>query len=728
MLDLNAPTRTVAGVDLAADSGDPRAFHVLPGPPRVAAGDAGPELVLLRFHGDDGALAGGHLQLTVEAGHPAERLEEARAALVAELGDETVELRPLIPAAATAELLFLGRETDADGGLGSLVRRGFGTAAATFDPPHRARFALDLDAAGVRLVEAALASGGAPVGVVYRLTVEGLWPATSVVARIDWQRVYDHFSVHRRRGSVLLVEDLKQITERLVEERAIEIHAVQSLEPAEGEAAPGLDVALAWIQREVMERFCEPVMELSRTPAKTSLGAVGEVFGAGSAFAVKATTQIERLTGEIDLGRSAVVARTLTVQAHLADLLGGAPLAGHVADAARDHPFFRRFALRVAATRPLPELHLAEAVLHFRYGTHASSARLDAGASEARFETWADASADGSWSLAPELRFDAGAPVAGGETVRRPALTGTSRELALDLEALAGLRRLKLVAPADPRVVATRVEVEHRRDGSRRAGHEVMLAAPAAGTGAGDAAASAAAEAELWLSDFLPGDRIEVKPAYLTADGQLLEGPSLVADTRVLRLPPPFPGTMTVQLVADDDWSELERVLVAIEKTAGGPSGAFVLTAPGELVPVALDLPDPADRSYRYRVTRTLAGGAVEEDPWVTADASVLVVGRIAADRLVVDVTPVGPELAAAGILLIEVELLYLDVDHRIRETGTLVLRARADRPRWSIAIADPSRRSYEYRVTVHRTDGTREAGPWTRASDRILPIPVTSR
>lgn len=721
MLDLHAPTRTVAGVDLAADSGDPRAFHVLPGPPRVAAGDAGPELVLLRFHGDDGALTGGHLQLTVEAGHPAERLEAARTALAAELGDDRVELRPLIPAAASAELLFLGRETDADGGLGGLVRRGFGTSPAVFDPPHRARFAVDLDAAGVRLVEAALASGGAPVGVVYRLTVEGLWPATSVVARVDWQRVYDHFSVHRRRGSVLLVEDLKQITERLIEEKAIEIHAVQSLAPAEGEEAPGLDVALAWIQREVMERFCEPVMELSRTPARASLGGVGEVFGAGSAFAIKATTQIERLTGEIDLGRSAVVARTLTVQAHLADLLGGAPLDAHVADAARDHPFFRRFGLRVAATRPLPELHLAETVLHFRYGTHASSARLDAGTSEARFETWADASPDGSWSLAPELRFDGDAPVAGGETLRPAAIGGTSRELALDLEALAGLRRLKLVAPADPRIVATRVEVEHRRDGSRRGGHEVMLAAPAAGE-------TGAAETELWLSGFLPGDRIEVKPSYLTADGRLLEGAPLLADTRVLRLPPPFPGTMTVQLVADDDWSELERVLVAIEKTAGGPSGAFVLTAPGELVPVALDLPDPGDRGYRYRVTRTLAGGAVEEDPWVTADASVLVVGRVAADRLVVDVTPVGPELAAAGILAIEVELLYVDVDNRLRETETVVLRARADRPRWSIAIADPGRRSYEYRVTVHRTGGARETGPWTRTSDRILPIPVTSR
>jgi hypothetical protein len=43
VLDLSAPLRTVAGVDLAADAFDPARFHVLPARPRVAVGEAGPE-------------------------------------------------------------------------------------------------------------------------------------------------------------------------------------------------------------------------------------------------------------------------------------------------------------------------------------------------------------------------------------------------------------------------------------------------------------------------------------------------------------------------------------------------------------------------------------------------------------------------------------------------------------------------------------------------------------
>jgi hypothetical protein len=184
---------------------------------------------------------------------------------------------------------------------------------------------------------------------------------------------------------------------------------------------------------------------------------------------------------------------------------------------------------------------------------------------------------------------------------------------------------------------------------------------------------------------------------------------------------------MTVQLLSDDDWSGLDRVVVAVQKSPDAPTGTFVFTGPGELVPVALDLPDPTDRSFRYRVTRTWAGGAVEEDGWAPSDASLVVVGRVASDKLVVDLAPVGPELTAAGVRLIEIELSYLDVANRIREQHTVVVQARAEKPRWQIAIADPRRRSYEYRVIVHRTSGAREVGPWTSTDARILPIPITA-
>jgi hypothetical protein len=257
-----------------------------------------------------------------------------------------------------------------------------------------------------------------------------------------------------------------------------------------------------------------------------------------------------------------------------------------------------------------------------------------------------------------------------------------------------------------------------------QAAREVVLAGGAAPEATGGTAHGVASET-VWFHDFQLQDTLAVAVRYLTADGRQIDGPTLSADTRVLRLPPAFPGQMTVQLLSDDDWSDLERVVVAIQRSPDAPSGTFTFDAPGNLVPVALDLPDPADRSFRYRVTRTWASGAVEEDEWVTTDVSLVVVGRVASDKLVVDITPVGPELTAAGVRLIEVELAYLDIPNRVRENRTVVIQARAERPRWQIAITDPTRRDYEYRVIVHRVTGTREVGPWTASSARILTVPI---
>ena len=80
--------------------------------------------------------------------------------------------------------------------------------------------------------------------------------------------------------------------------------------------------------------------------------------------------------------------------------------------------------------------------------------------------------------------------------------------------------------------------------------------------------------------------------------------------------------------------------------------------------------------------------------------------GKTSANRLVVDVTPVGPELPQVGIRMIEVELSYVDPLHEVRDQKTLVIAAKADHPRWEVAIQDPKLRGYDYRLTVYKVSG----------------------
>jgi hypothetical protein len=141
---------------------------------------------------------------------------------------------------------------------------------------------------------------------------------------------------------------------------------------------------------------------------------------------------------------------------------------------------------------------------------------------------------------------------------------------------------------------------------------------------------------------------------------------------------------------------------------------------------VSLDLPDPTDRTYRYRVARTLASGE-QIDDWQKTDASVLFVGRVAANKLVVDVKTLGDlELPEAGISTIEVLLQYLDPDNQVRDIQTAVFRARADTYHWEVALKDPTHRAYQYQVTVYRNSGQQQVGPFSTSTDSTLYIPIT--
>jgi hypothetical protein len=328
---------------------------------------------------------------------------------------------------------------------------------------------------------------------------------------------------------------------------------------------------------------------------------------------------------------------------------------------------------------------------------------------------WADQAADRTWSLPTHVTLTSDAPVDPGADVQLPTYSGQGGELRLDLAQALGLRSIEIRASPDDRVLMARVGIQQMRAGNVLGDpREVMVVAPSP-------------PQTVWLRDYQAGDGFVITVKYLLKDNRTVQLSPFPADTRTVRLPPPFPGTMSVQIFSDDDWSGLDRVLLTIQKTPDAPTGVFTFDKPGMAVAVDLDMPDPTDRSYRYKVTRTLTDETVEEDDWVTSDRSSLLVGRVSASTLVVDVVPVGPELPTAGISLIEVQLQYVDAANQILNNPTAIIRARADKYHWVVPLKNAALTSYEYRVTVHRSSGATQSGDWVTSSDRILPIPVTA-
>jgi hypothetical protein len=715
VLDLSIPARTVGGVDLAGDSEDPFAFYILPAPPHVVLRDGQPAINLLRFVSND-SLTGGYLSLDLELSYPQTVLDAAIEQLRDTLKDHQnrVTLRPAPAIDGSAELMFVGQETDSDGTISALLSRSYGRVTPSLMSPFAANFSLMLSADGVKLVEAAMRSGGAPIGAIFRLTVEGLRPAQRIVASVDWSRVYEHLSSEFTAGSVFSVEDIQRQSEKLVEQKVVTIQAVQAVAADAGAPTPDLGPALEWIQREIVERCCEPMLSLSREPAHASLGAMGEIFGVGSAFAIKSLTQMEHDVSQIDFRRDLVVKRTLTAQAHLADFVGGASVDQHISDAGLHDSFFDRVSLHLTTAQPLASCFTSELVAQFAYGPTQVPIRLTPTVADGRAEAWADQASNRTWTLPIEVTLAPDAPFDAGTRVQLDTLSGQGGVLKLDLAAALGVWSIDFCANPDDRVAMANVAVQQIRAGKAVGDpHQTMLAAPTT-------------QHVIWLRGYRPGDRFVMTLKYLLKDDRIIQLAPVSIDTRTVRLPPAFPGTLTVQVFSDDDWSDLDHVSLTIQKAPDTQASTFLFDKPGMAVAVDLEMPDPADRSYRYKVSRFLADGTEEDDDWITSDRSSQLVGRVAGNMLVVDVVPVGPELPAVGVSLIEVALQYVDAANQILNNPTAVIRAHADKFRWVVPLKNPALTSYEYQVTVHRTSGATQVGNWTTSTDRILAIPVT--
>ena len=709
MLDLSSSTRTVNGVTIAPDSELPSTFYVVPVGARPAPG---PDLHLLRYV-NNGQLTGGYLRLAMDCGVDDAALAAATATLSADVG-KPVTLSPLPLIEAEADLVFYGRHDATPGAATPFVLDRYGSSPLELNSPHRGVFALSLTADGVQLVEAGLRSGQLPVGVTCRLTVEGLWPAAPVTARVDWRSVYDHFSTSYRMGALLFADDVNQLMQSLQQNSAVQVSVIES--PVAGAAAGSTDAvianALAFVQNVLLAQFCRPVMPLQTDPAHATLGDAAALLNLGAAFEVVALTQIENTQACFDFSEATVARRVLTAQSTLGNLLGGQDPAGFISDAGVDDPFFKQFHLDCRTASPLADLHLSEVLLDVAYGSASGSIRLTPPAPTGGFDCYADASADGSWTITPRATFAADSPVDPNVVVALPAFTGNTRDLTLDLGRLLGLARFDVLGPADPRVVATAATVARSASGVARGQVQLSLT-------------PGAPQASAWFRDQQPDDVVTVSGVHLLDDGRQVPIVPATIDTALFRLPNPFAGSITVQLVTDPVWTDLSQVVVAIGKDASAPTKTFSFTAPGAAA-VALDQPDPTDRTYRYQVSRVVAG-VNSTDPWLVSDAPLLAVGRVSAGDLVVDVEPVGPELTVAGLRQLAVDLLYVDVAHQLRAEHTVVIAAKADAYRWEVHLADPTLRTYQFRITKILLTGESHPGAWTDSSDPVLPIPITA-
>jgi len=318
MLLLDSKQLEFDGITVFPDHADPMQYYYLPLMPHLttvkdpAAGNAEvPQFSLIRFRGRAGT--GGFLNFDVNIGAGDDRLDEIRRQIQNEerLRDPP-RLAPVTTVSGTVRLLMLGKQsgdaaTAAPGTEAGpqFVLKMDHSATPSLYGNNQAAFSIRLDAAGVTVIEKALAGEILPIAVVYSLNYLGLRPAYAVRLNIDWNRVQQHMDETYSGGFLFSSVDISNSVDELVENRAIVLEADTFV--TENEENKSItdrrDAALNQVRSMITEAFFQPTLppiepgkeeEWSKA-LRIAAGVAGAIGGGPAAMVASRSTSTSRM-------------------------------------------------------------------------------------------------------------------------------------------------------------------------------------------------------------------------------------------------------------------------------------------------------------------------------------------------------------------------------------------------------------------------------------------------
>ena len=233
--------------------------------------------------------------------------------------------------------------------------------------------------------------------------------------------------------------------------------------------------------------------------------------------------------------------------------------------------------------------------------------------------------------------------------------------------------------------------------------------------------------------------RLVIRPEAGLEDAKLrTEGKLFYKDGAQVPLPPqdwspqelivinePRENILRVQVILADPGNEYQKVTVRLRYEQGNRvvEEPLELTTHAEMKEWAVRLEDPTVREWTYQATLIKKSGDIDTTEWLEGKDNQLILGVRAVDVIPVQVTWLIPP--AGDTLAVKIDLRYIDTANGVRwERSELIRGQHSGDFRWSIAIVDPKKRSYDYRVTEFtRSSGAKE-GPWTPSDQTMLVLP----
>lgn len=766
MLYLHPPFYVIDGVSILPDHEDPTQFYFMPLVPRLgtatdsATGLSVPQLSLVKFRGEAGN--GGFLDFDVNLGLDDERRTRIESKLQSRAGlRDKPRLTPIPVVGGSVKLMMLGADSadpptdpatdpaadpSADPSTAEPVRfvvKMEHAASPSLYGDNQAAFSVQLDQAGVTVMERALQGEMAPIGVVYRLDYLALRPLYAYRIKADWSRVQTHFEETFGFSLFFASSEVTKVIDQLIEDEVIDIQLDTFVleNEANTDVLSRRDAIVAEVQRMVLESFFEASLEpvpqdkpdetMETVSNVALLLATGGLAGAcGFRYRKVDLTRIDKKTLDINVNERGVVKQSIYPQGHLAGLFQvlrepGIELDRFVTSVDLDDPWFRRRRLKLIPRVDFGFEQVASLDVRLDYQGNITNRILERESDRPEIE-WDSVVRDGA--MVREVAVGYKVSFANADTSERPlALESVPRVVDVDVleiqpRELYAISEVPIIALDFPWETYPAVEVRCRYDDPDQG---IALA--------DDFLLTKEASTKSWRLFLLDRTRTEFRYqlVYRAASQRDIVAPEVLCSDEQIIVRDPRPSKLQVNVVANVRWTEVERVFVdltyhdRVNHVRAEESFEFDQNRP-EPQRFRVPLEDPTLRAIEYTVTFLMVDGTRLDVPRSRMVGSRLIVRPDMRGHRVIRVAPNPVEFESRRMSKIEVDLRFSDEEAGLSFEDRFEFRSHEDEPGlFEIDYVDPARDGYSYRITYTYGNGLSRMTDWAEARSEELFIPI---
>ncbi len=738
MLLLDSRCAVLDGVSVFPDHVDPLQWYYLPPHPHLTVIDGVPMFQLVGFRG---SRTGGLLSFDCNIGLEQAQIDALQQKIASTFDlDDKPRLAPVPPVDGTVRLIIMGTDSGSPEADAPFVVKAVHNAKPSLFNDNAASFSVLLDEAGYSIVQATLDAAILPIAVVYSLDYLALRPAYAVTLSIDWDRVQKHLDETFGAKAWIFSSEISTVVDELDESKAIDLRA-DTFVPEDTEGViERRDAALAQVKAMITSAFFEPSLPPWKPDSPSGwvqdLKALGEfasqqaalaaggpaAMSAPVTFSYKKTdyTRIDRKHLDVNFSERTTVRRSIYPQGHLASLfepIAASPeLKDRLVREVQDSQFFTKRKIQALYRPNLGAPYIDSIDVRASYGGIARNALLTPDTWSASFE-WLSDLDDGVMQQEVDVSYDV--RFTGADTSERPGQLSSGHETAtgdivslLPEDDVFTIRSVSVLAERIPWARFDSVEVHVRyRDAAHRIDQRDLFRLVEKQPDA------------VWPMFVVDRDHTsyEVRTVMRAVDGNDVDSGWSISDEEEIQVRNPF-RTRTLAVLASVSWAEIREVFVDVRYEADDVlvEDTLYLNQTTTPPPFVVDLRDPSQTAIEYTVTFSYLDGRVKQlPPSVTYDSRIVIDPTKHGHR-VVEIRPPA-DWERRSVEKIALEFRFEDFMENLSYAARLELDDPGARARFEFDYADVARNTYEWRSTVHYSNGLRHATPWTASAATVL-------